>query len=62
MVANCPWGFPLDRWSNRMIERGLIHLGGGDEKAKITDGEGAEFFPSLFKAMGDEARTRGIEV
>jgi hypothetical protein len=61
MVANVPWGTPLDRWSDRMIERGLIHLAGGDEKAKITDGEGADFFPNLFKAMGDEARARGIE-
>lgn len=51
MVANCPWGFPLDQWSDRMIERGLTHL---DET------EGAEFFPNLFNSIGQEAGKRGI--
>lgn len=60
MVANVPWGYPLERWSNRMIERGLLYLAG--DLDKVPDGEGAEFFPNLFRAMGDEARTRNIEV
>ena len=60
MVANVPWGVPLERWTDRMIERGLLYLAGDLDKA--PDGEGADFFPNLFKAMGDEARSRGIEV
>jgi hypothetical protein len=60
MVANCPWGTPLDRWSDRMIERGLAYLAG--DLDKTPDGEGWDFFPNLFRAMGDEARGRGIEV
>lgn len=60
MVANCPWGTPLDRWSDRMIERGLAYLAGDLEKQ--PDGEGAEFFPTLFASMGAEARSRGLDL
>lgn len=60
MVVNCPWGTPLEEWSDKMVERGLRYLAGDLEKG--PDGEGAEFFPNLFRALGDEARERGIEV
>jgi hypothetical protein len=39
MVANVPWGTPLERWTDRMIERGLTHLD--------SEGEGTEMFPRL---------------
>jgi hypothetical protein len=52
MVANVPWGTPLERWTDRMIERGLTHLD--------SEGEGTEMFPRLFASMGAEATKRGI--
>jgi hypothetical protein len=54
MVANVPWGWPLEVWSDRMLERGLKHLEDDLEKGVES--------PSLFKAMGDEARGRGLTV
>jgi hypothetical protein len=60
MVANVPWGFDLDLWSDRMIERGLLYMAG--ELEKQPDGEGREFFPNLFASLGTEATTRGIAV
>lgn len=58
MVANVPWGAPLGRWTDKMIERGLKYLAGDLDKQ--PDGEGAEFFPNLFASMGAEASKRGI--
>jgi hypothetical protein len=60
MVANVPWGTPLDRWSDRMIERGLRYLDGSLDK--VPDGEGADMFPNLFASMGAEATRRRIEI
>lgn len=60
MVVNVPWGFPLDLWSDRMIERGVLYLAGDLEKH--PDGEGREFFPNLFASLDFEARSRGIGV
>lgn len=60
MIANVPWGFPLERWSDRMVERGLRYLAGDLEK--VGDGEGAEMFPRLFESMAQEARSRNIEI
>ena len=53
MVANVPWGFPLDQWSDKMVERALKHL---DET------EGREFFPHTFARVGAEARERGLSL
>jgi hypothetical protein len=58
MVANVPWGQPLDRWSDKMVERGLKYLA-GDEK---VDGEGTTIFTNLFAALGAEATSRGITI
>lgn len=52
MVANCPWGYPLEVWSDKMIERGLKHL--EDDLAHGV------LSPSLFRALDAEARGRGL--
>lgn len=53
MVANCPWGFPMDQWSDRMIERGLRHM--EDEPT-----EAMAFFPHTLVRLQEQARTRGL--
>jgi hypothetical protein len=60
MVANIPWGQPLERWSDKMVERGLKYLDGSLDRK--LNGEGSTYFPKLFASMGAEARERGIEV
>jgi hypothetical protein len=54
MVANCPWGTPLERWSDRMIERGLAHL--HDDIAEGVDS------PKLRDAFYAEVERRGIDM
>lgn len=51
MVANCPWGFPLNQWTDKMVERGTNHL---------AETDGAEFFSRLFASLISEAASRGI--
>lgn len=51
MVANVPWGWPLNEWTDRMIERGLRHL---------EETDGAKFFPNIFAKLGREAAERDI--
>jgi hypothetical protein len=53
MVANVPWGWPLDEWTDRMIERGLRHL---------DESDGARFFPFLTARMAEQANGRGIAI
>lgn len=55
MVANVPWGQPFDRWSDRMIERGLKHL---DDEERERGAGG--FFPAIYNALGAEAAGRGL--
>jgi hypothetical protein len=52
MVANVPWNEPVERWSDRMIERGLKNLMEGDER---------EWFPTFTDTVVQEATKRGIE-
>lgn len=53
MVANCPWGFSLNQWTDKMIERGVNHL---------EETDGAEFFPRMFASIVSEAASRRIEL
>jgi hypothetical protein len=53
MVANVPWGMPFDRWTDRMIERGVTHM---DD----TDGQG--FFPKLTLSLNEQAAARGLVI
>lgn len=53
MVANCPWGFPLEQWTDKMIERGLQHM----EDKPI---EAMSFFPHLLARLQEQARERGL--
>ena len=48
MVANVPWGEPLDRWSSRMIVRGFKEV------------MGDPMFPRLRDALFAQAVERGI--
>lgn len=49
MVANVPWGQPLNRWADHMIVRGWQNVAA--ESA---------FFPRLFVSLNQEATSRGI--
>jgi hypothetical protein len=54
MVANVPWGTPLVRWTDRMIERGVKNL--------REDSEAGVEYPLLQRSMEDEAERRGLVV
>lgn len=54
MVGNVPWGQPFDRWTDRMIERGVRNL--------REDDEAGVPYPNLQAALEVEAQERGIEV
>lgn len=56
MVANVPWGTPLERWSDRMIERGVRHLRDEDH------GSGLAFFPNLYASLVKVANARGLVI
>lgn len=56
MVANVPWGVPFERWTDRMIERGVKHLRSED------DGSGLAFFPHLYAHLTDEANSRDLVI
>lgn len=58
MVANVPWGQPFERWSDRMLERGLKYLDGSLDKT--PNGEGEDIFPNIYNAMGAVAAGRGL--
>jgi hypothetical protein len=56
MVANVPWGTPLNRWTDRMIERGIDYLRGEDH------GSGLAFFPHLYDSLSEQAAERGLVI
>ena len=59
MVANLPWGTPIERWTDKMVERGVKYLRGDLEK---MDGEGYTFFPMTLDRLLDDAERRGIDI
>lgn len=54
MVAKVPWGTPFERWTDRMVERGLKHL--RDDLSEGVD------YPHLRARLAELANKRGIEV
>lgn len=54
MVANVPWGTPLDRWTDRMIERGVRNL--------REDAEAGVEYPLLQRSMEQQAADRGLVI
>lgn len=54
MVANVPWGTPFERWTDRMIERGINHL--HDDLAEGIDS------PHLRVRLGVIAADRGLVI
>lgn len=54
MVANVPWGVPMDQWTDKMIERGIAYM--EDEPV-----EAMSFFPHTLARLQEQARERRID-
>lgn len=54
MVANVPWGTEFERWTDRMVERGLKNL--------YEDHQAGVDYPHLRVRLHEVAAKRGIEV